>query len=57
MKFTDFFPNASGPFGEELAGRWYGYKLAREILKKHRRDKMQLDEPEWTFWCDWHAAF
>ena len=29
MKFTDFFPNASGPFGEELAGRWYGYKLAR----------------------------
>lgn len=33
MKFTDFFPNASGPFGEELAGRWYGYKLAREILK------------------------
>lgn len=37
MKFTDFFPNASGPFGEELAGRWYGYKLAREILKKHRR--------------------
>ena len=57
MKFTDFFPNASGPFGEELAGRWYGSKLAREILKKHRRDKMQLDEPEWTFWCDWHAAF
>lgn len=56
MKFTDFFPSASGPFGEELAGRWYGYKLAREILKKHRRDKMQLGGPEWTFWCDWHAA-
>lgn len=56
MKFTDFFPSASGPFGEELAGRWYGYKLAREILKKHRRDKMQLGGPEWTFWCDWHVA-
>lgn len=56
VKFTDFFPSASGPFGEELAGRWYGYKLAREILKKHRRDKVQLGEPEWTFWCDWHAA-
>lgn len=57
LKFTDFFPGSSGPFGEELAGRWYGYKLAREILKKHRRDKMQLGGPEWTFWCDWHAAF
>lgn len=57
VKFTDFFPGSSGPFGEELVGKWYDYPQAKEILKKHREDKMKLNEPAWTFWCDWHATF
>ena len=57
VKFTDFFPGSSGPFGEELAGKWYDYPQAKEMLKKHREDKMRLNEPAWTFWCDWHATF
>lgn len=57
MKFTDFFPGSSGPFGEDLAGKWYDYSQAKEILKKHREDKMKLNEPTWSFWCDWHATF
>lgn len=56
-KFTDFFPCSSGPFGTDLAGRWYGYKQAKEILKMHREDRMKLGEPVWSFWCDWHATF
>lgn len=50
-------PGSSGPFGEELVGKWYDYPQAKEILKKHREDKMKLNEPAWTFWCDWHATF
>lgn len=57
VKFTDFFPGSSGPFGEELAGRWHDYTEAKELLIKHREDKMKLNEPAWTFWCDWHATF
>lgn len=57
VKFTDFFPGSSGPFGDDLAGKWYDYTQARDILKRHREDKMKLNEPEWTFWCDWHATF
>lgn len=45
VKFTDFFPGSSGPFGEELAGKWYDYHQAKEMLKKHREDKMRLNEP------------
>lgn len=45
VKFTDFFPGSSGPFGEELAGKWYDYPQAKEMLKKHREDKMRLNEP------------
>lgn len=56
-KFTDFFPGSSGPFGEDLAGKWYDYPQSKEILKKHREDKMKLDEPKWSFWCDWHATY
>lgn len=56
-KFTDFFPGSSGPFGEELVGKWYDYIQAKEILMRHREDKMKLNEPEWNFWCDWHATF
>ncbi|HXG08412.1 MAG TPA: FkbM family methyltransferase [Gemmataceae bacterium] len=54
----DFPPGASGPFGEELDGRWLDVHEAREALLRHRRDYFRMPSAKnYGFWCDWHAAF
>lgn len=51
------FPyGSSGPFGENLLGRWYNYHEAKGLILKHRADYYQRsDAKTYGFWCDWHA--
>ena len=48
---------ATGPFGEELGGRWLDAREAEAVLLARRREFFALpDVPTFAFWCDWHAA-
>lgn len=52
-----FAVGVSGPFGEDLPGRWQDYEDAKATLLHHRR--LFYDRPNVTpygFWCDWHAT-
>jgi FkbM family methyltransferase len=51
------FPEgSSGPFGEDLAGRWLDHQEARELLLFHSQDYLHHQErARLGFWCDWHA--
>lgn len=52
-----FPPGATGPFGEDIAGNWYSYSNAKEMLLHHRKQFFdnQAGEYNFSFWCDWHA--
>lgn len=52
------FPEgSSGPFGEDLSGRWLSYEEARKLLLFHSEDFLRNRErARFGFWCDWHAA-
>ena len=54
--FSEFLEGCSGPFGNDLAGRWVGYEEAKRLIDFHSREHRKHDLPVWAFWCDWHAA-
>lgn len=56
-KFKFVFPwGSSGPFGEELDGKWLDYDTAKRTLLLHRHAYMNLKKVSpFGFWCDWHA--
>ena len=56
LGFT-FSHGSSGPFGEELAGKWEDFDMAIKTLIKHRTDYFKLPRVRnYGFWCDWHAT-
>lgn len=54
-----FEQGCSGPFGEELEGKWISYAEARDVLLFQRESFFRIAWPFKTYnmWCDWHAAF
>ena len=47
---------ATGPFGNELNGNWFGYQEAKQMLLMHRKDFFKNKAAKkYSFWCDWHA--
>lgn len=51
-----FHFGSTGPFGEELDGKWLDYDTARKTLLFHRNSYMNLNKGlPFGFWCDWHA--
>lgn len=54
--FRQYFPNSSGPFGEDLRGRWFDYAEARELIAYHSKAQRKQRAAVWSFWCDWHAT-
>ncbi|MBN2087409.1 FkbM family methyltransferase [Candidatus Peregrinibacteria bacterium] len=56
-KFNHTFEfGSSGPFGDDLNGKWSNYKEAKKILIKNRKDYFNTtDANNYGFWCDWHA--
>lgn len=56
-RFQQYFPNSSGPFGEDLNGTWYDYEAAKSLIKFHSTAQRKLGFEIWSFWCDWHATF
>lgn len=59
LKYNHVFPKgASGPFGEDISGKWYSFLEAKEMLLKHRKDYYNTEVAIcYGFWCDWHAKF
>ena len=57
QKFNDIFKGSSGPFGKDLAGKWFDYNGAKELLLKHRKANSIIMDKPYGFWCDWHATF
>jgi FkbM family methyltransferase len=54
-KYTFTF-GSSGPFGDELEGRWLDYDTAKKTLLFHRNARMNSKKAtRFGFWCDWHA--
>ena len=60
IRFNQLFPGSSGPFGEDLLGKWYNYESARKLMAfhctTHRKMSVEQGVAVWSFWCDWHAA-
>lgn len=56
-RFQQYFPNSSGPFGEDLSGTWYDYEGAKSLIEFHSIAQRKLGFEIWSFWCDWHATF
>lgn len=56
-RFLQYFPDSSGPFGEDLDGTWADYETARSLIKFHSAAQRKLGLEIWSFWCDWHATF
>ena len=56
-RFLQYFPNSSGPFGEDLNGVWRDYESAKTLIKMHSDAQRKLGLEVWSFWCDWHATF
>ena len=51
-----FLKGSTGPFGEEIAGKWVNYTTAKKLLCKHRKDVSKFYGKERSLWCDWHAT-
>lgn len=52
----DFAPSSTGPFGEDLGGKWINYGEAEKLLLFHRNAFFrQPGVSTISFWCDWHA--
>ncbi len=53
----DFPAGASGPFGDDIDGKWYNYEDAKAMMLKHRKQffDTNLNGYNFSFWCDWHA--
>lgn len=51
------FPwGSSGPFGEDLMGKWIDFEEAQKTLLWHRNQYFQMPKAKnYGFWCDWHA--
>jgi FkbM family methyltransferase len=51
-----FSHSSSGPFGEDLGGRWLDYDAARRLLLYHAADYLATPAPpRVSYLCDWHA--
>jgi FkbM family methyltransferase len=57
-RFGREFPmGSSGPWGDEMPGRWLSFGEARELLNYSRSESEDKPgRPAHSFWCDWHAA-
>lgn len=53
------FPQGgTGPFGEQLDGRWLKYEEAKNHIIMHRNDFFSMENKRsYDFWCDWHATY
>ena len=53
----NFDGDVTGPWGEELAGDWVGYDVAREMYLRHRRDYFgRKSFREYGYWVDWNPT-
>jgi FkbM family methyltransferase len=51
-----FSVGSTGPFGDDLQGKWLDYGTARQTLLFHRRFYFALEcSVNFGFWRDWHA--
>jgi FkbM family methyltransferase len=51
-----FIPGGSGPFGDDIAGRWLDFNSAKVALLFHRDAYYKQGHAlNYGFWCDWHA--
>ena len=57
----DFFKNdsGSGPWGEQLPGRWMDYATARRVYLEGRRAyfAQPVTPDAFSYWFDWHATY
>lgn len=52
-----FQMGSSGPFGEYLFPNWLTFENAVETLLFHRKHFFEsFNQPNYAFWCDWHAT-
>ncbi|AEV34323.1 methyltransferase, FkbM family [Owenweeksia hongkongensis DSM 17368] len=52
------FPyGATGPFGEDIDGKWYNFDDAQKLMLTHRKQffETNVNGYSFSFWCDWHA--
>jgi FkbM family methyltransferase len=51
-----FAQNSSGPWGEDIPGRWMTYEEAQSAYLRERRAHFAwFKKPGYSFWYDWHA--
>ena len=51
-----FAPGASGPWGEDVPGRWMEFEEALDVYGESRRLHFSAPDAElYSFWFDWHA--
>lgn len=54
----DFQFGSTGPFGNNLEGKWLDFETARKNYLFHRREgsKLKTSLDVQGIWCDWHAC-
>lgn len=49
--------SSSGPFGDELNGKWMNYDEAKRTYMFQRRQYFSVERNrQYSYWADWHAA-
>ncbi|HEY6444004.1 MAG TPA: FkbM family methyltransferase [Candidatus Acidoferrales bacterium] len=67
-KFTDdariealgyrFAPDSTGPWGEDIPGKWMPFEKAKSLYLQERRSYFSNSkQPLYSFWHDWHATY
>lgn len=53
-----FVPNSSsGPWGEDIPGRWMSFEEAKPAYLRIRREFFSKPRSLYSFWYDWHATY
>lgn len=47
---------STGPWGEDVPGRWMSFEEAESVYREHRRDYFSSPQKQSSFWFDWHAT-
>jgi FkbM family methyltransferase len=67
QKFTDkariaslgfaFAPGSSGPWGDDIPGRWMSFREAQSTYLRERHSHFSRNVAAYSFWYDWHATY
>ncbi|HXU20465.1 MAG TPA: FkbM family methyltransferase [Verrucomicrobiae bacterium] len=53
-----FAPDSTGPWGEDVPGKWMPFEKAKSVYLETRRSHFSdSEQPLYSFWYDWHATY